>query len=109
MINKTEYINSLETCTTNFLKNKFTSNINNVKTLSYVPWIIDNGSKEFKNIGTESSPGTAIVCLSGHIKNRGMYEIPFGMSLGDLLHNVGGGSSTDKEIKYMKRFLEEHI
>ena len=51
------------------------SNINNVKTLSYVPWIIDNGSKEFKNIGTESSPGTAIVCLSGHIKNRGMYEI----------------------------------
>jgi NADH-quinone oxidoreductase subunit F len=78
------------------------SNINNVKTLSYVPWIIDNGSKEFKNIGTESSPGTAIVCLSGHIKNRGMYEIPFGMSLGDLLHNVGGGSSTGKEIKILQ-------
>jgi NADH-quinone oxidoreductase subunit F len=78
------------------------SNINNVKTLSYVPWIIENGSKEFKNIGTKSSPGTAIVCLSGHIKNRGMYEIPFGMSLGDLLHNVGGGSSTGKEIKILQ-------
>ena len=78
------------------------SNINNVKTLSYVPWIIENGYGEFKNIGTERSSGTAIVCLSGHINNRGMYEIPFGMTLGNLLENVGGGSSTRKEIKILQ-------
>ena len=78
------------------------SNINNVKTLSYVPWIIENGANEFKKIGTEKSSGTAIICLSGHINNRGMYEIPFGITLGDLLKNVGGGSSTGKQIKLLQ-------
>jgi len=78
------------------------SNINNVKTLSYVPWIIENGANEFKKIGTEKSSGTAIICLSGHINNRGMYEIPFGITLGDLLQNVGGGSSTGKQIKLLQ-------
>ena len=78
------------------------SNINNVKTLSYVPWIIENGANEFKKIGTEKSSGTAIICLSGHINNRGMYEIPFGITLGDLLQNFGGGSSTGKQIKLLQ-------
>ena len=78
------------------------SNINNVKTLSYVPFIIKNGSESYKNIGSETSSGTAIVCLSGHIKRPGMYEIEMGMTINDLLTNIGGGSSTDKEIKLLQ-------
>ena len=78
------------------------SNINNVKTLSYVPFIVKNGSESYKNIGSETSSGTAIVCLSGHIKRPGMYEIEMGMTINDLLTNIGGGSSTDKEIKLLQ-------
>ena len=78
------------------------SNINNVKTLSYVPYIIKEGSDEYKNIGSESSSGTAIVCLSGHIKRPGMYEIEMGMTINDLLKNIGGGSSTQNEIKLLQ-------
>ena len=78
------------------------SNINNVKTLSYVPFIVKNGSESYKNIGSETSSGTAIVCLSGHIKRPGMYEIEMGMTINDLLSDIGGGSSTDKEIKLLQ-------
>ena len=78
------------------------SNINNVKTLSYVPFIVKNGSETYKNIGSETSSGTAIVCLSGHIKRPGMYEIEMGMTINDLLKNIGGGSSTESEIKLLQ-------
>ncbi len=78
------------------------SNINNVKTLSYVPYIIKEGSDEYKSIGSESSSGTAIVCLSGHIKRPGMYEIEMGMTINDLLKNIGGGSSNQNEIKLLQ-------
>ena len=78
------------------------SNINNVKTLSYVPFIVKNGSESYKNIGSETSSGTAIVCLSGHIKRPGMYEIEMGMTINDLLTNIGGGSSTSNDIKLLQ-------
>tara|TARA_B100001996_G_C18661765_1_gene593344 strand:- start:624 stop:2333 length:1710 start_codon:yes stop_codon:yes gene_type:complete len=78
------------------------SNINNVKTLSYVPYIIKEGSDEYKKIGSESSSGTAIVCLSGHIKRPGMYEIEMGMTIEKLLKDIGGGSSTENEIKLLQ-------
>ena len=78
------------------------SNINNVKTLSYVPFIIKNGSESYKNIGSETSSGTAIVCLSGHIKRPGMYEIEMGMTINNLLTKIGGGSSTSSDIKLLQ-------
>ncbi|MAS51081.1 MAG: NADH-quinone oxidoreductase subunit F, partial [Chloroflexi bacterium] len=78
------------------------SNINNVKTLSYVPYIIKEGSDKYKSIGSESSSGTAIVCLSGHIKRPGMYEIEMGMTIKNLLNNIGGGSSTNNDIKLLQ-------
>ena len=78
------------------------SNINNVKTLSYVPYIIKEGNEQYKKIGSESSSGTAIVCLSGHIKRPGMYEIEMGMTISDLLKNIGGGSSTANKIKLLQ-------
>ena len=78
------------------------TNINNVKTLSYVPEIVRKGSEWFKSIGTETTSGTAIVCLSGHIKYPGMYEIPMGMTIREVLDYIGGGISEGKSIKVLQ-------
>ncbi len=78
------------------------SNINNVKTLAYVPQIVAKGGEWFKTIGTESSSGTAIVCLTGHIKRPGMYEVPMGMSIREVLEQVGGGVSQGERIKVLQ-------
>ena len=78
------------------------TNINNVKTISYIPQIIKNGSDWFSSTGTEKSSGTAIVCLSGHINRPGMYEIPMGMTIEEVLDDVGGGSNSDSDIKMLQ-------
>ena len=61
------------------------TNINNVKTLAYIPSIIQNGGEWFKNIGVNKSTGTAIICLSGKINNPGLYEVPLGISIGEVI------------------------
>tara|TARA_A100001037_G_C15154265_1_gene642947 strand:+ start:29702 stop:31486 length:1785 start_codon:yes stop_codon:yes gene_type:complete len=86
------------------------SNINNVKTLTYVPDIISNGSNWFANIGVQGnkekkiqgSTGTAIVCLSGNIKFPGLYEVPMGLSLRDVIYKIGGGTASGKELKVLQ-------
>ena len=78
------------------------TNINNVKTISYVPEIVRNGSEWFKGIGTETTSGTAIVCLSGHITYPGMYEVPMGMTIREVLEKVGGGVSEGERIKVLQ-------
>ena len=78
------------------------TNINNVKTISYVPSIVSNGSDWFKAIGTETSSGTAIVCLSGHIKRPGMYEVAMGMTIRQVLEEVGGGVQGGERIKVLQ-------
>ena len=78
------------------------TNINNVKTLAYVPEIVRNGSDWFKSIGTETTSGTAIVCLSGHITYPGMYEVPMGMTIREVLENIGGGVSVGERIKVLQ-------
>ena len=67
------------------------TNINNVKTLAYVPSIVVTGGGEFKRVGTESSSGTALVCLTGHIKRPGMYEVAMGLTIRQVLEDIGGG------------------
>ena len=67
------------------------TNINNVKTLAYVPNIVATGGDEFKRVGTESSSGTALVCLTGHIKRPGMYEVAMGLTIRQVLEDIGGG------------------
>ena len=78
------------------------SNINNVKTLSFIPQIISRGGDWFKSIGTESSAGTALLCLSGHIAHAGLYELPMGMTLREVLNEVGGGEPNGKSIKVLQ-------
>ncbi len=78
------------------------TNINNVKTISYVPSIVSNSADWFKSTGTETSSGTAIVCLSGHIKHPGMYEVAMGMTIRQVLEEIGGGVTGGEEIKVLQ-------
>lgn len=81
--------------TTNGLFDKPTL-LNNVETLSNVAYIILNGGKAYAEIGTESSKGTKLICLSGHINNPGLYEVPFGVTLRQIIDELGGGVSGNK-------------
>lgn len=73
------------------------TNINNVKTLSYVPGIVRQGADEFKKIGTESSSGTALICLTGDIARPGLYEVAMGITIRTVLEEIGGGPAEGSE------------
>ncbi len=73
--------------------------INNVETLSNLPWIIDNGGAAYAAIGTEDSKGTKVFALAGAIKRGGLVEIPMGMTLREMIYGIGGGSLTGKPLK----------
>ena len=66
--------------------------INNVETLCNVPLIIHHGAVEYRKIGTEKSPGPKLFCVSGDVARPGLYEVPFGVTLRELLAMVGGPS-----------------
>ena len=78
------------------------TNINNVKTLAYIPSIIEKGGEWFKNIGVNKSTGTAIICLSGKINNPGLYEVPLGISIGQVINEIGGGVTGGNKIKLLQ-------
>ncbi len=76
--------------------------INNVETLATIPLIIEMGGKEFAKIGTPSSTGTKLISLSGNVKNKGVYEIPFGVPIRDVIYKLGGGIENDRKIKMVQ-------
>ena len=78
------------------------SNINNVKTLSYVPTIIREGAQAFKSVGTESSAGTAVLCISGHVERPGMYEVPMGLTMRQAIEEIAGGAPGGKNVKVLQ-------
>jgi NADH-quinone oxidoreductase subunit F len=63
--------------------------VNNVETLFNVPLIIAKGAAEYRTIGTEKSPGSKLFCLSGDVAKPGVYEVPFGVTLRELLEMSG--------------------
>ncbi len=73
--------------------------LNNVETLANIPSILKNGGEWFKNIGTPTSTGTKIFALTGHIKNTGLVEVPMGITLRELIFEIGGGTSDGKALK----------
>lgn len=73
--------------------------INNVETLANVPVIFQKGVEWFRNIGTEKSPGTKVFALGGKIKNTGLVEIPMGVTLRDIIFDIGGGIPNNKKFK----------
>jgi NADH:ubiquinone oxidoreductase subunit F (NADH-binding)/(2Fe-2S) ferredoxin len=78
------------------------TNINNIKTLSYVPEIISKGGEWFSSIGIERSKGTAILCLSGNITRPGMIEVPMGITLKEILEDIAGGSPDGHSLKFLQ-------
>jgi len=75
------------------------TSINNVKTWANVPLIVRNGHDWFASVGTEKSKGTMIFSLVGNIRNTGLVEVPMGISLRELVYDVGGGIPGDKAFK----------
>ena len=67
------------------------SNINNVETFANVPWIIANGGEKFAALGTENSKGTKVFALTGKICRGGLVEIPMGLTLREVIFDIGGG------------------
>ena len=83
--------------------------INNVKTLAYIPRIIEKGAEWFASIGTEGSKGTVVFALAGKIVNTGLAEVPMGTTLRQLIFNVGSGIPADKRLGVPKRFKAVQI
>jgi NADH-quinone oxidoreductase subunit F len=69
--------------------------VNNVETISNVPHIMRHGAVWYKQFGTEQSAGFRIFCLSGQVKRPGLYELPHGVSLRELIYEYGGGLTED--------------
>jgi NADP-reducing hydrogenase subunit HndC len=75
------------------------SNVNNVETWATVPLIINRGADWFTSIGTEGSKGTKIFSLVGKVKNTGLVEVPMGMTLREVIYDIGGGIPDGKKFK----------
>ncbi|MCI7342986.1 MAG: NADH-quinone oxidoreductase subunit NuoF [Fusobacterium necrophorum] len=73
--------------------------VNNVETLLNVPLIIRYGSDWFREIGTESSPGTKVFALAGKVNNVGLVEVPMGTTLREIIFDIGGGIKNGKRFK----------
>ncbi|WP_276515017.1 NADH-quinone oxidoreductase subunit NuoF [Vallitalea guaymasensis] len=73
--------------------------INNVETFGSVPYIILYGADWFKTFGTEKSSGTKVFALAGAIHNTGIVEVPMGVTLGDIVYDIGGGIKDGKKFK----------
>ncbi len=78
------------------------STINNVKSLSYAPEIVSKGAEWFSSIGVNRSTGTAIVCLNGKVNYPGLYEVPMGLTLGQVINEIGGGVPNGKKLKMLQ-------
>lgn len=75
------------------------TNINNVETFANVPWILLNGADKFAAYGTEKSKGTKVFALAGKMKRGGLIEVPMGITLREVIYDVGGGIKDDKNFK----------
>lgn len=76
--------------------------INNVETLANIPPIILNGPQWFKNIGTPTCPGTKVFTLTGNINNLGLTEVPMGITLRELILEIGGGVAQGNGLKLVQ-------
>jgi bidirectional [NiFe] hydrogenase diaphorase subunit len=73
--------------------------INNVETMANVPSIINKGAEWYASIGTEKSKGTKVFALAGQLRNTGLIEVPMGITLREIVYDIGGGIPGDREFK----------
>jgi len=91
------------------------TNINNVETWSNVPVIINWGAKWFSEIGTDTSKGTKVFSLAGNINNAGLVEVPMGITLREIVYDIGGGIPWGKKLKAVQTggpsggFIPSHL
>ncbi len=90
--------------------------INNVETLSQIPLIILKGAEHYRSIGTETSPGTKVFALTGKVINTGLIEVPMGITLREIIFEIGGGIMGGKRFKAVQTggpsggcLSEEHL
>jgi NADP-reducing hydrogenase subunit HndC len=75
------------------------TNVNNVETFANIPVIILKGAKWFSSIGTNKSKGTKVFALAGKINNVGLIEVPMGITLREVIYDIGGGIKGGKKFK----------
>ena len=75
------------------------TNVNNVETYANIPVIISKGADWFSHIGTEKSKGTKVFALAGKINNVGLIEVPMGITLREVIYEIGGGIKNDRKFK----------
>jgi len=73
--------------------------VNNVETYALVPWIIRNGADAFAALGTEKSKGTKVFALAGKVVRGGLIEVPMGISIREIVEDIGGGVEGGKRFK----------
>jgi len=73
--------------------------INNVETFCNVPLIVEWGAAEYRKLGTERSPGPKLFCVSGQVRQPGLYEVPFGITLRHLLFDLAGGLLPGRKLQ----------
>jgi len=77
----------------------YPSNLNNIETYACVPPIIEKGADWFLGIGTKNSPGTKVFALTGKVINTGLVEVPMGITLREIIYDIGGGIMNGKKFK----------
>jgi len=77
----------------------YPSNLNNIETYTCVPQIIEHGADWFLNLGTQNSKGTKVFSLAGKVKNTGLIEVPMGITLREIIFDIGGGILDNKKFK----------
>jgi NADH:ubiquinone oxidoreductase subunit F (NADH-binding)/(2Fe-2S) ferredoxin len=75
------------------------TNINNVETWANIPMILNWGAKWFAENGTETSRGTKVFSLAGNVNNAGLVEVPMGITLREIVYDIGGGIPNNKKLK----------
>jgi len=73
--------------------------VNNVETLACVPHIVNRGAEWFRSIGAAKGPGPKLLCVSGHVERPGVYEVPCGINLLDLINDLAGGVWKGRKLK----------
>jgi NADH-quinone oxidoreductase subunit F len=73
--------------------------VNNVETLSNLPYILGNGLDDYKALGHAGDTGTFLFSISGHVRKPGNYELPHGLSWREMIYEVAGGIRDDRELK----------
>ena len=73
--------------------------INNVETLSQIPFIVSQGSEAYRKVGTEGSKGTKVFALAGKVRHGGLIEVPMGTTLRQIVDHIGGGMENDERLK----------